>query len=43
MLKADRDQIMGNLGDEDRKQFRQFITDYRTERKAASQGQMPAR
>ena len=43
MLKADRDQIMGNLGDEDRKQFRQFITDYRAERKAASHGQMSAR
>ena len=43
MLKADRDQIMGTLGDEDRKQFRQFITDYRSQRKAVSSGQMPAR
>ncbi len=43
MLKADRDQIMGRLQGEDRKQFRQFIDDYRTERKAASGGQMPAR
>jgi len=43
MLKADRDQIMGNLPDEDRKQFREFITDYRTKRKAASGGQIPAR
>ena len=29
MLKADRDQIMSNLNDDDRKQFRQFINDYR--------------
>ena len=43
MLKRDRDQIMGNLGDEDRKQFRQFITDYRSKRRAVSGGQMPAR
>ncbi|MCH8894254.1 MAG: hypothetical protein J4N75_13085 [Chloroflexi bacterium] len=43
MLKADRDRIMGNLKGDDRKQFREFIDDYRTERKAASGGQMPAR
>ena len=43
MLKADRDQIMGQLQGEDRKQFRQFIDDYRTKRKAVSGGQMPAR
>ena len=43
MLKADRDQIMGNLQEEDRKQFRQFITDYQTKRKAVSGGQIPAR
>ncbi len=43
MLKADRDQIMENLSNEDRKQFRKFIDDYRTKRKAASGGQMPAR
>jgi hypothetical protein len=43
MLKADRDQIMGRLQGEDRKQFRQFIDDYRTKRKAVSGGQMPAR
>ena len=34
---------MANLQDEDRKQFRQFIDDYRTKRKAATSGQMPAR
>ena len=43
MLKADRDQVMGKLQDDDRKQFRQFITDYRSKRKAASGGQVPAR
>ncbi len=43
MLKADRDQIMAHLKDEERKQFRQFIDDYRSKRKAASGGQMPAR
>ena len=43
MLKADRDQIMSNLQDDDRKQFRQFIDDYRQRRKASSGGQMPAR
>ena len=43
MLKADRDQIMESLQDEERKQFRQFIDDYRAKRKAASGGQMPAR
>ena len=43
MLKADRDQIMEDLADEDRKQFRQFIDDYRAKRKAASGSQMPAR
>ena len=43
MRKADRDQIMGKLQEEDRKQFRQFITDYRTKRKAVSGGRMPAR
>ena len=43
MLKADRDQIMGNLQDEDRKRFRRFIDDYRAQRKAASGGQTAAR
>ena len=43
MLKADRDQIMANLPDDDRKQFRTFIDDYRAKRKATSGGQMPAR
>ena len=43
MLKADRDQVMGKLQDDDRKQFRQFITDYRSNRKAVSGGQIPAR
>lgn len=43
MLKAERDRILGNLQGEDRKQFRRFIDDYRTKRKAASGGQMPAR
>ena len=42
MLKADRDQIMSNLNDDDRKQFRQFINDYREKRKASSGGRMPA-
>jgi len=36
MLKADRGQIMSNLNDDDRKQFRQFINDYREKRKASS-------
>ena len=43
MLKADRDQIMENLANDDRKQFQQFIDDYRAKRKAVSGGQMPAR
>ena len=43
MLKADRDQIMSNLQDDDRKQFRQLINDYREKRKASSGSQMPAR
>ncbi|NQW22704.1 MAG: hypothetical protein HQ475_04575 [SAR202 cluster bacterium] len=43
MLKAERDQILGNLQGDDRKQFRQFIDDYRAKRKATSGGQMPAR
>ena len=43
MLKADRDQIMGNLQGDNRKQFRQFIDDYRAKRKVASSGQIPAR
>lgn len=43
MLKADRDQIMENLSEGDRKQFREFIDDYRAKRKASSGGQMPAR
>ena len=43
MLKAERDQIMESLQDEERKQFRQFIDDYRAKRKAASGGQIPAR
>ena len=43
MLKADRDQIMSNLQEEERKQFRQFIDEYREKRKASSSSQMPAR
>ena len=43
MLKADRDQIMENLSEDDRKQFREFIDEYRAKRKASSGGQMPAR
>ena len=43
MLKADRDQIMVNMQDDDRQQFRQFITDYQAKRKAVSGGQIPAR
>ena len=43
MLKADRDQIMANLQDESRKQFRQFIDDYRTKRKESSGARVPAR
>ena len=43
MLKADRDQIMENLSEGDRKQFREFIDEYRAKRKASSGGQMPAR
>ncbi len=43
MLKADRDQVMANLKNDDRKQFRQFIDDYREKRKASSGGQMPDR
>ena len=43
MLKADRDQIMENLSEDDRKQFREFIDDYWAKRKASSGSQMPAR
>ena len=43
MLKAVRDQIMENLSEGDRKQFREFIDDYRAKRKASSSGQMQAR
>ena len=43
MLKADRDQIMENLSEGDRKQFREFIDEYRAKRKASSGDQMPAR
>ena len=43
MLKADRDQIMENLSEDDRNQFREFIDDYRAKRKASYGGQMPAR
>ena len=43
MLKADRDQIMENLSEDDRKRFREFIDDYRVKRKVSSGGQMPAR
>ena len=48
MLKADRDQILGNLEGDDRSNFRKFINDYRYQRKATSTkqkpvGQMPAR
>ena len=43
MLKADRDRIMANLQDDERRQFRQFIDGYRTKRRAVTGGQMPAR
>ena len=48
MLKADRDQILGNLQGSDRTNFRKFIDEYRAKRKADSTdqkpvGQMPAR
>ena len=43
MLKADRDQKMGQLQGEDQKQFSQFVDDYRIKRKAISRGQMSAR
>ena len=43
MLKADRDQIMENLSEDDRKRFSEFIDYYRAKRKASSGGQMPAR
>ena len=43
MLKADRDQKMGQLQGEDQKQFSQFVDDYRIKRKAVSRGQMSAR
>ena len=43
MLKADRDQIMENLSEDDRKRFSEFIDDYRAKRKASSGGQMPVR
>ena len=43
MLKADRDKVMGKLQENDRKRFRQFITEYRSKRKAVSAGRMPAR
>lgn len=43
MLKAGRDQIMKQLQETERKQFRQFIDDYRNKRKAAARGQIPAR
>ena len=43
MQKADRDKVLGNLEGDVRSQFRQFIDDYRTNRKAASAGQIPAR
>ena len=48
MLKADRDQILGNLQGSDRANFHKFIDEYRAKREAASTdqkpvGQMPAR
>lgn len=43
MLKADRDQIMEQLQETERNQFRKFIDDYRSKRKAADGAQMPAR
>lgn len=48
MLKADRDQILGNLQGDDRSNFRKFIDEYRAKRKETSTeqkpvGQMPAR
>jgi len=43
MLKADRDQTMENLSEDDRKRFMEFIDDYRAKRKVSSGGQMPAR
>jgi len=47
MLKADRDQVMGNLQGDDRTNSRRFIDDYQTKRKATSTadksvGQIPA-
>ena len=47
MLKADRDQVMGNLQGDDRTNFRRFIDDYRTKSKATPTvdkpvGQIPA-
>ena len=48
MLKADRDQVLGNLQDYDRSNFRKFINDYQAKRKSTSTeqkpvGEMPAR
>ena len=43
MLKSDRDKIMANLQDVERKQFRQFIDDYRTNRKSATGERTSAR
>ncbi|MDA0264068.1 MAG: hypothetical protein O3A93_04555 [Chloroflexi bacterium] len=43
MLKADRDQILGNLQGDDRKLFRRFMDDYRAKREGTTVGQMPAR
>ena len=41
MLKADRDQVMGNLQGDDRTNFRRFIDDYQTKRKATSTADKP--
>jgi len=43
MLKADRDQVLGNLQGDDRNNFRTFIDDYRAKRKALSGVQTPTR
>ena len=41
MLKADRDQVLGNLQDDDRSNFRKFINDYQVKRKSTSTEQQP--
>ena len=41
MLKADRDQVLGNLQDDDRSNFRKFINDYQVKLKSTSTKQKP--